>query len=110
MKPPTRSIKPLSAEQRTTLKQLMQAHPNHRVRMRAHAVLLSDRRYSLDQIADIFEVDRDTVRAWLMRWDDDHTDGLDDDPRPGRPATLSTEETADRKSTRLNSSHANISY
>jgi transposase len=94
MKTPTRFIKPLSDEQRTALKQLMQPHPNHRVRMRAHAVLLSDRRYSLDQLADIFEVDRDTIRAWLMRWDDDHTDGLDDDPRPGRPATLSTEETA----------------
>jgi transposase len=94
MKTPTRFIKPLGDEQRTALKQLMQTHPNHRVRMRAHAVLLSDRRYSLDQIADIFEVDRDTVRAWLLRWDDDHTDGLDDDPRPGRPATLSTEETA----------------
>lgn len=74
------------------LKQLMQTHPNHRVRMRAHAVLLSDRRYSIDQIADIFEVDRDTVRAWLARWDDDDTDGLEDDPRAGRPATLTTEE------------------
>lgn len=70
----------------------MQTHPNHRVRMRAHAVLLSDRRYSIDQIADIFEVDRDTVRAWLARWDDDDTDGLEDDPRAGRPATLTTEE------------------
>jgi transposase len=62
--------------------------------MRAHAVLLSDRRYSIDRIADIFEVDRDTVRAWLARWDDDETDGLEDDPRAGRPASLTTEEQA----------------
>jgi transposase len=77
MKTPTHFVKPLDSERRATLKQLMQTHPNHRVRMRAHAVLLSDRRYSIDRIADIFEVDRDTVRAWLARWDDDHTDGLD---------------------------------
>jgi len=92
VKTPTHFVKPLDTEQRTTLKQLMQTHPNHRVRMRAHAVLLSDRRYSLDQIADIFEVDRDTVGAWLARWNDDDTDGLEDDPRTGRPATLTTEE------------------
>lgn len=92
MKKPTYFVKPLGAGQRTTLKHLMQTHPNHRVRVRAHAVLLSDRRYSLDQIADIFEVDRDTVRAWLARWDDDDTGGLEDDPRAGRPATLTTEE------------------
>src|SRR5215210_5443839 len=92
MKTPTHFVKPLDAERRATLKQLMQTHPNHRVRMRAHAVLLSDRRYSIDRIADIFEVDRDTVRAWLARWDDDQTDGLEDDPRAGRPAILTTEE------------------
>lgn len=94
MKTPTHFVKPLGAERRTTLKQLMQTHPNHRVRMRAHAVVLSDRRYSLNQIADIFEVDRDTVRAWLARWEDDDPGGLEDDPRAGRPATLTTEETA----------------
>ncbi len=92
MKTPTHFVKPLDAKQRTTLKQLMQTHPNHRVRMRTHAVLLSDCRYSIDQIADIFEVDRDTVRAWLARWDDDDTEGLEDDPRAGRPAILTTEE------------------
>ncbi len=92
MKTPTHFVKPLDSERRATLKQLMQTHPNHRVRMRTHAVLLSDRRYSIDQIADIFEVDRDTVRAWLARWDDDNTDGLEDDPRAGRPAILTPEE------------------
>lgn len=92
MKTPTHFVKPLDSERRVTLKHLMQPHPNHRVRMRAQAVLLSDRRYSIDRIADIFEVDRDTVRAWLARWDDDNTDGLEDDPHAGRPAILPTEE------------------
>jgi transposase len=54
--------------------------------------LLSARRYSINQIADIFSVDRETVTAWLERWEETETDGLDDEPRAGRPTILSDEE------------------
>jgi len=37
-------------------------------------------------------VDRETVTSWLVRWEESETDGLDDDPKSGRPATLSDEE------------------
>lgn len=60
--------------------------------MRAHAILLSARRYSINQIADIFAVDRESVTAWLVRWEESATDRLDDDPKSGRPPTLSKEE------------------
>ena len=70
----------------------MRSHPSHRTRTRAHAILLSARRYSINQIADIFMVDRETVTSWLARWEEGETDGLDDDPRSGRPSTLSDEE------------------
>ena len=33
----------------------------HRQRQRAHAVLLSAKGFTLEQLADIFSVDRDTV-------------------------------------------------
>ena len=56
--------------------------------MRAHAVLLSARGYSLDQIADIYQQDRDRVSLWLDWWDEHGYDGLADDPKSGRPATL----------------------
>lgn len=92
VKTPTRFVQPLSAEQRAALKQIMQAHPSFRTRSRAHAVLLSEKRYSIAQLSDIFDVDRDTVATWLTRWEESGTDGLDDDPRPGRPTTLTTEE------------------
>jgi hypothetical protein len=36
--------------------------------MRAHAVLLSERRYSLEQIADIYQMDRHRVSQWLEWW------------------------------------------
>ena len=70
----------------------MRNHPSYRTRTRAHAVLLSARNYSINQIADIFAVDRETVTSWLARWEESETDGLDDEPKSGRPATLSEEE------------------
>ena len=74
------------------MNQIMRSHPSHRTRTRAHAILLSARRYSINQIADIFAVDRETVTSWLVRWEEGETDGLDDDPKSGRPPTLSEEE------------------
>jgi transposase len=92
MKTPTRFIKPLSQEQRIALNHLMRNHPSYRTRTRAHAILLSARRYSINQIADIFAVDRETVTAWLERWEETETDGLDDERRRGRPSIFNDEE------------------
>ncbi len=92
MKTPTRFIKSLSSEQQRSLNHIMRSHPSYRTRTRAHAILLSARDYSINQIADIFAVDRETVTAWLARWEESATDGLDDEPKSGRPATLSEEE------------------
>src|SRR4029434_595965 len=65
---------------------------NEQVRKRAHAVLLSDREYSVDQIADIYEVDRDTVVNWLDRGEDDGTRGLHDQEGRGRKPVLNEKE------------------
>jgi transposase len=88
MKPPTKFVTPLTDEQRAQLHEIMKSNAAQRTRMRAHAILLSDRRYSIDQIADIYQVDRDRVSDWIDRWERDHFDGLDDDPRSGRPPKL----------------------
>jgi transposase len=48
--------------------------------------LLSAKGYSLDQVADIFEADRDTVSHWLDDWQAQGLEGLRDAPKPGRPA------------------------
>jgi transposase len=48
-------------------------------------VLLSARGYSVSQIAEIFAVGEDVVRAWLHRYAREGPSGLDDRPRPGRP-------------------------
>ncbi len=53
--------------------------------MRAHAIILSARRFSIDQIAAIYEIDRDRVSQWLEWWKELEFDGLADDARAGRP-------------------------
>lgn len=92
MKTPTKFVKPLTAEQRKQLGEIMKSSAPQRKRMRAHAILLSDRRYSIDQIADIYQVDRDRVSQWLDWWEAEQFEGLDDDSRSGRPPKLNEQE------------------
>jgi transposase len=91
MKTPTKFISELSEEQLEELRELMKT-ANEQVRRRAHAILLSVREYSVDEIADIYEVDRDTVCHWLARWEDDGTGGLHDQAGRGRKPTLNEKE------------------
>ncbi len=72
----------------------MKSNAPQRVRMRAHAIILSHRRFSIDQIAAIYEVDRDRVSQWLEWWKEFEFDGLADEARGGRPPKLSAEEQA----------------
>ncbi len=85
-------ISPLNDETQARLRLLMHESPNARIRHRAHAVLLSARGYRIKQIADIFEVDRDTVSRWLDNWNERDTEGLSDEPRSGRPRTLNAQQ------------------
>lgn len=59
--------------------------------MRAQAILLSEKGYALNQLATIFEIDRDSVSQWLDWWEDYKFDGLADDPRSGRTPILADE-------------------
>src|SRR5215813_5352401 len=92
MKTPTKFVKPLTSKQRDQLNEIMKSSAPQRKRMRAHAILLNERRYSIDQIADIYQVDRDRVSLWLDWWEEFKFDGLDDDPRGGRPPKLNEQE------------------
>ena len=95
MKTPTKFVKPLTTAQRDQLQAIMKSTAPQRTRMRAHAVLLSERRYSLDQIADSYQVDRDRVSQGLEWWEAEHLEGLDDEPRSGRPPKLTEAERQD---------------
>ena len=74
---------------RMELEKLMKCSDSHRTRVRAHAILLSYRKYSIDDIADIFDVHRDTISRWLDSWHEQGIAGLYDAPKPGRPRVKS---------------------
>jgi transposase len=56
-----------------------------RVALRAHLVLLSDRGFTVSQIAAIHACGEDVVRIWLHRYEQQGVAGLEDEPRSGRP-------------------------
>jgi transposase len=85
-------VSALTLSDQERLENLMKSSPTHRIRQRAHAILLSARGYSIDSLADIFSTHRNTISEWLDAWASDSFGGLADAPKPGRPRKLSTSE------------------
>ena len=79
-----RFVAALSEEGQRQLEGLWRSGRSHRVRQRAHAVRLSAKGYTLDQIADVLEVDRDAVSPTLDRWERGGAAALEEGHRPGR--------------------------
>lgn len=71
-----------------TLEEARHFHPSGRARQRAHAVLLSDKSYTLSQLSDIFDVNCATVSQWIDDWETDGLVGLCDKAKSGRPPSL----------------------
>lgn len=87
-----RFIAHLSEFSRETLTQMHQKHPKSRARMRAHIILLSAEKYTIEKIAELYHIQRDTVSTCLTRWESNGLVGLLDKPRSGRPRLLTPEE------------------
>jgi transposase len=85
-------VKPLSQDDINQLKALLKTSTTFRIRQRAHAILLSAKRYPIDTLADIFDVDRDTMSQWINNWECSGIVGLSDHAKPGRPPTMSAQE------------------
>jgi transposase len=56
------------------------------LRRRAHAILLSNKGYTINQISDILAVRRGAVSIWLKAWKTDGLNGLTAKSQSGRPA------------------------
>jgi transposase len=82
----------LAPDEATQLKELMKQSTIFRLRQRAHAILLSARGYKIDTLADIFDVDRDTISQWITHWESSGLAGLSDRTKPGRTPKLSSQE------------------
>lgn len=80
-----RFVADLSEEEGRQLDELHRTGRSHRVRQRAHAVLLNARGYTLDQAADVLRIDRDAVSRTLDRWERGGLGALAEGARPGRP-------------------------
>lgn len=85
-------VMPLTKPEENTLESMSNYHPNRQLRMRAHAVVLSNKGFPVQEIALISQVCRQTVSIWLDNWDKYGLMGLYNDPRPGHPLILSEED------------------
>jgi transposase len=93
MNKPNKYVRMPNEDQLIQLKDLMKNSHSARVRMRSHSIVLSSEGYSIDKIADIYHVDRDSVSSWIDRWEQSGTEGLYDKPRSGKPPALTESET-----------------
>jgi hypothetical protein len=57
-----RFIEELNEAEKRTLQECFLYHKSSDCRIRAHGVLLNAKKYTIDQIADILDVDRDTIK------------------------------------------------
>jgi len=85
-------VHPLTDEQRELLEKTMQYDGSPRARARAHSLLLSVQGMVINDLAKIYQVDRDTVATWIKKWEQDGEASLHDQPRSGRPPKLTPEE------------------
>jgi len=78
----------LSDQELKTLEKVWKQHISFRVRHRAHALILSHKGKKIEEVAEIFEVSRDTVSEWYSRWESGGLPALQDAPGRGRKPKL----------------------
>lgn len=85
-------VSSVNKKQIKKLQDIMRNNSSFRVRTRAHAILLSARGFSIDDIVNIYQIHRDTVSSWIDLWEQSGLKSLADNPRSGRPAILTEDE------------------
>ena len=70
----------------------MHEDTSFRARSRAHSLLLSAAGTTIQTIAKTYQVHRVTVSAWIKKGEHHGAQSLHDQPRSGRPTTLSPAE------------------
>ena len=87
----------LSTDERQSLQRLIRAHktPQH-VSFRAQIILRLDQGQAVTDVAQDLGTSRRTVQLWRTHWlnrpDGSLIERLQDEPRPGAPATFSSEQ------------------
>jgi len=89
-----RFIDNVSQETIRILQRIYKQSKRHRVRQRAHCILLSIQRHTTTELMDIFQVDRITIYHWFDAWESRCLAGLYDKAKQGRPPTCTPEQKA----------------
>ena len=85
----------LSHNEIITLQNMFKYHPSPQVKPRANSILLSGNNLSLQLIATILGICRQTVSTWLNSWETKGICGLYDEPGRGRKPTFSKDQDAE---------------
>jgi transposase len=86
-------VRALTGEEQETIRRLAHARTAPaRVVERAQIIALASQGWRVPAIAGEVHLHEQTVRAWLKRFNAAGLAGLDDAPRPGRPATYTPEQ------------------
>jgi transposase len=87
-----RFIHDVSPETHSVLRRVYKYSKHHRVRQRAHCILLSFHGMPTNDLMKVFDVDRLTIYNWFNAWEERHLAGLYDQKGRGRPPKLTSEE------------------
>jgi transposase len=74
------------------LQRIYKQSTHHRVRQRAHCILLSLQHYRTTELLKIFQVDRITIYHWFDAWESKRLVGLYDQRKQGRPPKCTPEQ------------------
>jgi transposase len=88
----TKFVQDLTLDETIELYELKENGYSDRIRTRAHAIILSARGYSITEIAEIFQVKRDTVSSWIDNWIVSGIEGLFDKARKGATPKINAED------------------
>lgn len=75
-----------------TLQELYKNGSTHRLRQRAHIILMSNKKFKIDTISAVTGLDRDTVSATFNKWESTGLIGLYDSKKSGRPSIFTDDE------------------
>lgn len=87
-----KTVSPLSESAKEELHRMIKEDPNARIRMRAEAILLSAKGYSIKAISEIKEKHVITVSRWIDQWEERGIDGVLEAEGRGRKSCLTEDE------------------
>src|SRR5262245_52247084 len=87
-----RFIENVSQETISMLQRIYKQSKHHRVRQRAHCLLLSLQSLTTTKLVKIFQMDRITIYHWFDAWEGQRLAGLYDKAKQGRPQKCTPEQ------------------